>query len=72
MGSGNFEGKGMPQQRARRHCDANCAKTAKPIEMPFVLWTWVGARKHVLDAAQIPHAKGQLSGEKQTNRPEPS
>jgi len=25
------------------------AKTAEPIEMPFVLWTQVGLRKHVLD-----------------------
>jgi len=27
----------------------NRAKTAKPIEMPFGLWTLVGPRKHVLD-----------------------
>ena len=25
------------------------AKTAEPIEMPFGVWTRVGARKHVLD-----------------------
>jgi len=25
------------------------AKTAKPIEMPFGLWTQVGPRKHILD-----------------------
>ena len=34
------------------------AKTAEAIEMQFGLWTWVGPRKHVLDGAQIPHAKG--------------
>jgi len=27
----------------------SCAKTAKPIEMPFGIWTQVGPRKHVLD-----------------------
>jgi len=26
-----------------------CAKTAKPIEMSFGLWTCVGRRNHVLD-----------------------
>jgi len=26
----------------------NCAKTAKPIEMPFGVWTRVGPRKHEL------------------------
>jgi len=25
------------------------AKTAKPIEMPFGLWAWMGPRNHVLD-----------------------
>ena len=40
------------------------AKTAGPIEMPFGLWTRVGPQKHVLDGAQIPHAKGQLLAER--------
>jgi len=44
--------------------DVNCAQTAEPIEMPLGLWTWVDQRKHVLDCAQIPHAKGQLLGGK--------
>ena len=26
-----------------------CAKTAKPIEMPFGLWARMGRRNHVLD-----------------------
>jgi len=26
-----------------------CAKTAKAIEMPFGLWTWMVRRNHVLD-----------------------
>jgi len=26
-----------------------CAKTVKPIKMPFGLWAWVGPRRHVLD-----------------------
>jgi len=37
---------------------------AEPINMPFGLWTWVSSRKHVLDGAQIPYAKGQLLGER--------
>jgi len=41
-----------------------CAKTAEQIDMPFGLWTRVGPMKIVLDGAQIPHAKGQLLGEK--------
>jgi len=41
-----------------------CVKAAEPIEMPFGLWTRVDPRKHVLDGAQIPHANGQLSGER--------
>ena len=40
------------------------AKTAKPIEMPFGLWTGVGPRKYVLDGLQIPHAEEQFWGEK--------
>jgi len=35
------------------------AKTAAPIEMPFVLRTLVGPRNHVLDGIQNPHGKGQ-------------
>jgi len=31
-------------------------------EMPFGLRTWVGRRKHVLDAVQITHGKGQFWG----------
>ena len=27
------------------------AKTAKPIEMPFGLWAWMGPRNHVLDGS---------------------
>ena len=51
----------MPQH-VRRHSDVNCAKTAEPIEIPFGLWTGMGTRKHVLDGAQIPKAKGQYCG----------
>jgi len=41
---------------------------AELIEMLFGLWTQVGPRKHVLDKAQIPHAKGQLLGEGHARR----
>ena len=34
-----------------------CANTAEPIELSFEMWT-------LLDWAQIPHAKGQLLGER--------
>jgi len=30
------------------------AKTAEPIEIPFVLRTWVGPRDHVLDGSSDP------------------
>jgi len=46
--------------------DVNCAQTAEPIEMPLGLWTWVDQRKHVLAGAQIPHANGQLLGDRTT------
>ena len=36
----------------------NCAKTAKPTEMPFGLWIREGSRKHIFNGAQIPYAKG--------------
>ena len=32
--------------------------------MPFGLWTQIGPSKRVLDGAKIPHAKGQLLGER--------
>jgi len=38
---------------ARRHPAVSCAKMAKPIEMPFGLWTQVGRRKHVLDGGGL-------------------
>ena len=41
------------------------AKTAESIDRDAVwLWTWIGPMKHVLDGAQIPHAKVQLLGER--------
>jgi len=51
-GKGNYKGDAV-----------SCAKTAELIVMPFGLWTRVGLRKHVLDGAQSPRAKGQLLGE---------
>jgi len=30
-----------------------CAKTAKPIELPFGLWTQVGPRKHKFNPIRI-------------------
>jgi len=48
----------------RRQSDVNCAKMAEPIEMPLGLWTRVSPKKHMLDGAKIPHAKGQFLGER--------
>jgi len=49
---GNFEG--------ASHCKVykgpsavSCAKTAEPIEMPFVMCTRVASGKHVLDGVHI-------------------
>jgi len=52
MGRGNFEGrKGHP---IVKYGDTAviCAKTAKPIEMPFGLWARMGRRSHALDGVQ--------------------
>jgi len=38
----------------------SCAKTAKPIEMSFGLWTWVYPRNHALDGIQIPTRVGVI------------
>jgi len=38
------------------------AKSAKPIEIPFGMWTRVGPKNHagLLDVVQIPYANGQF------------
>ena len=36
------------------------AKTAEPIDMPFGLWTQLGARNHVFDRGTDPLGKGQF------------
>jgi len=43
---------------------ATCAKTAKPIEMPFGLWAPMYSRNYVFDGVQIPHGKGQFLEER--------
>jgi len=45
MGRDNFEGKGRSIVKYRDIC----AKTAKPIKMPFGLCTQMGRRNHALD-----------------------
>jgi len=37
----------------------SAAKTAKPVEMPFGIWTWMGPRKHVLDGGCILAQSGE-------------
>jgi len=61
MGRGNYKGK---WEAVRRHSDTLPWAVQKSIKMPLGLWTRVGLRKHVLDGAQIPHANGQLLGER--------
>jgi len=63
-GTGNFEGEGPSHCKVYGHSAVICAKTAEPIQMPFGLWTRMGPSKHVLDGAKMPHAKGQLLGER--------
>jgi len=43
--------------RARQHSAVGCAKIAKPVEMPFGLWTWVGQRKQVLHGGLGAHCR---------------
>ena len=40
------------------------AEMAQPIKMPFGLRNQVSPRNHGLDGVQIPHGKGQFSGQK--------
>ena len=42
-------GKGQSIEKYRDHLPWALQQTAEPIEMPFVAWTPVGPRKHVLD-----------------------
>jgi len=65
MRKGNFLGKGRPYG----HSAVNCAKTAKPIEMPFGLWGSMCPRNHhVLDGVHIPMGRGNF-GEKEKGCP---
>ena len=52
MGTGNLEGKGAAHVRYRDTLP-KCAKMAEQIKMPFVVWTHVGPRKHVLDGGTL-------------------
>jgi len=39
------------------------AKTAEPIEIPFVLWAQLGLRNHVLDGSRSPMGTGNFERE---------
>jgi len=59
---GNFGGKGRPILQYRDTA-VTCAKTAKPIVMPFGLWAQNGPWNHELDwPVHTPHEKGQFWG----------
>jgi len=60
IGRGNFEG----EWASCRDTAVICAKTVKPIEMPFGLWAWMVPRNHVLDGVQIPTCKGAILGDR--------
>ena len=48
-GKGQFWGrKGAPHWTVQGHCAVICAKTTKPIQMPFGLWAQMGPMNHVL------------------------
>jgi len=51
---GNFEGKGPNHCKVWGHSAVSCAKTAKPIEVPFGLRARMGPRNHVLDGGPDP------------------
>jgi len=41
------------------------AKTAEPIEIPYVIWTLVGSRNHLLDVGRDPQTwRGNFEGVK--------
>jgi len=44
-----LRGKGASHCKVQGRSVVSCAKTAEPIEMPFVLWARMGPRNHVLD-----------------------
>ena len=51
----NFEGgeEGAAHYKVKGLSALSCAKTAESIDVPFGMWTRVGARKHVLDGLHI-------------------
>ena len=65
---------GSPGQKAvKRLCVCVCVcmsmvitmsptKTAEPIGVPFMVWTRVGLRNHVLGEGPYPQMKGHLGG----------
>jgi len=45
------------------HSAVICAKTAKPIEMPFALWVRIGPRNNVQDEGpDVPMKSGNFGG----------
>jgi len=59
MRRGNYKGEEAAHFIVQGLSAVSCAETAKPTDLSFRLWTRVGPTKHVLDGAQILHAKGQ-------------
>jgi len=49
MGRGHFFGKGASHCKVQGYSAVNCAKTAEPIEMSFVLSACMGPKNYALD-----------------------
>jgi len=60
MGMGIFDGKGRPIVKYIGRTAVSCAKTAKPIKMPFGLRIPVAQRNHELDGGSDPRGKGHF------------
>ena len=48
-----LRGEGAAHYKVKGLSALSCAKTAEPIDVPFGMWTRMGARKHVLDELHI-------------------
>ena len=53
MKGNSFEGEGTARCKVRGPSAVSCAKTAERIEIPFVMWSRVGPKKHALDGVTL-------------------
>jgi len=55
-----LRGEGAAHCKVYEHSAVSCAKTSKPIKMPFGLTISVGPRKHALDGSRNYHIEGSI------------